>query len=1015
MVTLRWWHFLIGGGVLAVLMLVVCGGVGYLLFARGGGRNDITAGVKSGGGGAGDALVTPSTPIAPIDTGSATVIPTVSNDAASNLPRGVRPLKIAPVSVVGPVSTNAAEAPPAPPAVRTISWYAKVDPPASVTTPTVVENFDLPEGGQIVQGNWPWPHLVIKTRVSVNGRSATAHQVWDLSTGKGIASFPIEQFNGRDGSLIAVSPDGAKIAVQAQAAGDRFITVASLQTGVVEKTLELSIAHSKSLRFIDANRLLIGGSPSGAGANTVQIYDIAAGKAETLRGDQAQSTVEAAISPGGKHVALRSAKNQNLMVFQTDTGGFVGEIDIKFSTPYGDLRGIAFSPDGRQLGFVFDGRGPLCYVAAVDVAYGTSAFGHVVPLDDDHASIPRRDTIPGLQWLPDGRTCLILGRELIDCQTGVNVGKPTAGRLEMTTSYRFDGTTRTEFEVPVLNAAWLYGDRLLFQSSSPKLFSVDVAAKGLAAGAASDAGDLPLTEIDVAGVQDVVAGAVPWSVPFGTPALLKSPVTMSLPSADAAALFGGSGAPAEAGSFNSLCFGKAPVTKVLLTKYVPDYHAGSRSVHPYDLSTGVPFSPFRLPRACDLVGLHTDADQVLTINRDNELRVDLWSAVDGHHVRGWQPYEGSIGEGRNVAWADFAADGKVLTLSQEGNLICWAADAPRAVYRRRLAGGGGLLRMSSNKTWLVGYDGQVLHAIDANTGHNLGAIPLPGRRMSAAALRGDDRMLAALIELHDGSEQLCVFDLSAGSILSRFAPSTKVEQPAWIGDSHLLCNRGAVIDLNVGLHVWSYPLAAAAQLGECGGCVWLLDKERITACKLADLPSGRGLIGAFAAGATPLFAPNDDVAFSGGGDFAKSAEDCITDAGFRFRSSARRKLRVTVRSESTGEQYVYGTGLMAGFRSPRPGDVVMNEVKLKALVELLDESGGVAWSTEYTTSMPGFISGRSADTDIQSAVHERQQRDCASQLARVTLPQHVVSVDGKPVALPGRSFIAEELYGPPAE
>jgi hypothetical protein len=205
--------------------------------------------------------------------------------------------------------------------------------------------------------------------------------------------------------------------------------------------------------------------------------------------------------------------------------------------------------------------------------------------------------------------------------------------------------------------------------------------------------------------------------------------------------------------------------------------------------------------------------------------------------------------------------------------------------------------------------------------------------------------------------------------------------------------------------VWTFPISASRQLGECGGRVWVLGQDKVSACTLLDLPTGRDLAGAFSDGAKPLFGPDDEIGFDGPAEFAANAETCIKRAGYRFSASARRRLRFSTASHSTGEKVVYGRGLwvnLPGYR-PREGDAVMDDVHLKGQVELVDETGSVAWSTTYTTSMPSSVRDAGSESDIAAAVSRVQQKQHVSSLVTVTLPRHVILVDGKPVALPGTS------------
>jgi hypothetical protein len=80
------------------------------------------------------------------------------------------------------------------------------------------------------------------------------------------------------------------------------------------------------------------------------------------------------------------------------------------------LRGVAFSPDGRELALAFDNRASTRRVAVYDVATG-SMKALLSP------AAPVRPGGPAFDWLADGRGFLLGGGVLLDRDTGRQVGQ----------------------------------------------------------------------------------------------------------------------------------------------------------------------------------------------------------------------------------------------------------------------------------------------------------------------------------------------------------------------------------------------------------------------------------------------------------------------------------------------------------------------------------------------------------------------------------------------------------------
>lgn len=629
-------------------------------------------------------------------------------------------------------------------------WSAKPDPAPKdqvVIPPDPVADVPVPMWGFAGAAVFADRHGPFAALVGRAGGDESV-RVYDLRTGKP-AHQPHGEFRLND--PLALSPDGAMLAGASHGVRGSAVAVIDLKTGKVVHELAAGRGPPGWVGFVGPDRVAATVNDADGG---VAVFDLKTGK--EVRRLAVGRWGPPAVSPGGEYLAV-GTDDAGAKLYRLSTGESAGVVRAAGREPGDSCRGLAFSPDGRQLAGVIGFTKQRIVVWSV--ADGSTVRTVPVPAGL-HPGL--RD---GLSWAADGSAWLTGGGAVLDPQTGKPLWHLPAARAgnrparvlasdHAAVAYLAEGDDPHKYRLKVVG--------------KPKDQVAAVRDALRAGGSPTDAVLPPVKPVDLAAVPpvEVPLPGIEWAgKPDPNPPpkkIARQPVPLLFRGAAVQAGYVGRGdRPAAVFELADQATRRAEV----------DGSASvGRRVQRVDLYTGRATGGFALPDGLRVIGTGPDTDLVLTTDADG-LRVDAWAVGGGKHVAGWRPYAAEVdAAARPVAFAAALGTDKVLTVSAAGKVVLWALPDVKPVY---LADVPGLTHatLTPGGTYLIGWQRTAFRVLETATGEPAGDLipPFPARPGSgeprAVAVRADGAEAAAVVGPVKGRLTLVRWDLATGKPL----------------------------------------------------------------------------------------------------------------------------------------------------------------------------------------------------------------------------------------------------------
>ncbi|BAY13401.1 nSTAND1 domain-containing NTPase [Calothrix sp. NIES-2098] len=179
-----------------------------------------------------------------------------------------------------------------------------------------------------------------------SGSGDNTINLWDITTGKLLQTFPLEQYSdsGHSSTVnsIAFSPDRQKLA---SGSDDSTIKLWDVTTGKLQRTINGHTLPVNSIAFSSDGKLLASGSTD----KTVRLWDVTTGKLlQTLRGHS--NKVNSIAFNRDRQRLASGSDDKTIKLWDVETGKLLQTIK-GHTLP---VNSIVFSPDGKQLASASD-------------------------------------------------------------------------------------------------------------------------------------------------------------------------------------------------------------------------------------------------------------------------------------------------------------------------------------------------------------------------------------------------------------------------------------------------------------------------------------------------------------------------------------------------------------------------------------------------------------------------------------------------------------------------------------
>ena len=214
------------------------------------------------------------------------------------------------------------------------------------------------------------------------------------------------------------------------------------------------------------------------------------------------------------------------------------------------------------------------------------------------------------------------------------------------------------------------------------------------------------------------------------------------------------------------------------------------------------------------IALHDDGQRILmrrnVFGFGNLDRLEVWSIVNSKISRGlsWTPYEDVSGAARDVMWAEFLDNDRLVTSSRGGKVVVWEFETLKPLYQFQLENGA-VPTLSSDRKTIAFCANERVGLIDVETRKLIAMRSTPGKlQWPYVAFSPDGTRLACI-----AFDRILVWNATNGELLHDFkTPGISIHGNIDFPDNNfLLANNTYLIDLQNHLKLWQYTGASEVQ------------------------------------------------------------------------------------------------------------------------------------------------------------------------------------------------------------
>lgn len=919
-----------------------------------------------------------------------------------------------------PASTPPVRPTPSPATRPQPRWKATLDAGKPFEYPDSVRAFPAERWMRINYSLQHGPFVCVSSK----DRGERFRKIVNLRTGDARSfTYANQELNAKLEACIAVNAEGTLVAAAFEGLrgpdGKRRCAIGVISLADGEVLAEAFVARApKRIEFVTSTQAIALGDGLNNVYSSLDAYVLDANSTEELKNYSLGERLDAAnvaISPGGKYVAVPSEEQVNL--FELASGRQIGTAPIpkpSQSSNKGNPRGLAFSPDGREL------VGAFAYQDDLQFVRWNASTG--MPLASTlHYRPQLQKLLDSSEYMvasPAGDCYLLRGRVLIDRATGApfyalegddELRSPRLLRrdalLGITLTTENGGKRGDQFAMVKLSNETL--------DSALKTILAENSINAAPMGAT---GTATYEEAQTLQMPSQVAWQAPPAMGVDNAKLAHEPFEI---------------APAQH-AVTGVAFSRAQPRLVAVS--VSRQGGNAHYLQRFDILAKNSHSKLALPDELQVAALSPEGSRAIVWKgvprmggRGWHEQLDLYSFSEKRHLIRWTPYQDTSSSQRSgsvdresrarVVWLEFTDEDHLLTINGTGTLVMWKLPEAKPLWR--IFDFGMQAALNSNRRAVVGSSGYVVSVPDGKCLGQLDPSPLGGEPSSLAFSTDGRRLFANCFNKEYEEHSVVEWDWATGKIVKAFwipivgrslSPQTSLVP---LGRSYLLLPGSRLVDLERQMIVWQYEHPHALPTGPTIGTritgipadgYTFIDQNSTAPGLLVrvELPHASALQAAARANRdAQILAPPGaamrlgSIGFNAGG---KSPQQVITEAfaksGYIIDPQATVTISVSQQEKATGNVSTYQR------IDGRGGTYKVQDRQITSTVTVTD-SLGRRWTATQLNTNHGMMVPDGAD--VTATFNEGMRKGATQFMNHVRIPR-CLFVEPKDLGI-GRSIL----------